>query len=227
MMDVRRRGALVAVLVMAAVAPARAEEAEPTAPTSGRRVLAGAAAIVPGVVVRGAGHFVAGDRATAKRLLLIEGAGLLLIAAGGIPIGLSGAAGETMPGLALLLPGTALLFTSIAADVWGAAGGASVAGEPLMPDALALSAGYTAVVDPRVPFTHLATAAVDARHGRALGAVEAWYGDGGWRAGLTGGVRLTGPRPGQRRDDASSVDLTAASSEAGKTTLPALSARAG
>lgn len=235
-MDVRRRGALVAALAccgaltLGAPPALRADEATPSAsaaptdaaepaiattapPSAGRRVLAGAAAIVPGVVVRGSGHFVAGDRRTATRLLLIEGAGLLLAAAGGIPIGLSGAAGETMPGLALLLPGSALLFTSVAADVWGAAGGASIAGAPLLPDALALSAGYTAVVDPRVPFTHVATAAIDARRGRILGAAGGWYGDGGWRAGLTAGVRITGPRPGEPGREASSFDVVATVSE--------------
>ncbi len=227
-MDVCRRGALVATLLTFAALPARAEEDERPAPaakphvqrstepvpssterarpSTGRRVLAGAAAVVPGVVVRGAGHYVAGDRRTAKRLLLIEGAGLVLAAAGGIPIGVSGAAGETMPGLALLLPGSALLFTSVAADFWGAAGGASLAGEPLMPDALSLSAGYTAVLDPRLPFTNLATLGVDARRGRGLAAASTWYGDGAWRAALTGGVRLFGPRPGERRADASSFD---------------------
>jgi len=188
----RRRAALVAAVSLAMVAPARADESA----TRARRGLATGAAIVPGLLVRGAGHWVAGDRRTAKRLLLIEAVGLGLVAAGGIPVGLSGGAGETMPGLALLLPGSALLFTSIAADVWGAAGGACLTGEPLAPDVLALSLGYTFVADPRVEFANLATAGAEARLGHALLGASGWFGDQTWRARAAAGYRVFGAVPG-------------------------------
>jgi hypothetical protein len=206
-MFARRRAALVAAVSLALVAPARADE-PPASPGGARRALAAGAAIVPGVIVRGAGHWVAGERRTARRLLLIEGLGLGLVAAGGIPIGVSGGAGESMPGLALLLPGSALLFTSIAADVWGAAGGAAIAGQPLTPDVLTLSLGYTFVADPRTPFANLATAAAEARLGRVMLGASGWFGDHTRRARATTGYRLLGPVPGQRGHDA--LDLSVA-----------------
>jgi hypothetical protein len=200
-MDVRRRGALVAVFAVALTVPSVARAEEPPAeappaedakppPSTARRALAITAAIV------------------------LEGIGLGLVAAGGLPIGLSGAAGETMPGLVLLLPGSALVFTTLAADVWGAAGGARLAGEPLAPDELQLALGYKMVGDPRVDFTNVATGDFDVRRTMILGSGSFWLGDGYWRVAGTAGVRLLGPRPGRLPvSDGSSIDLTVTGAE--------------
>ncbi len=204
-------GGLVISAVAMSMSLAHADEpvAEPVAPppTRARRALAIGAAIVPGVIVRGAGHWVARERRTARRLLVIEGVGLALAAAGGIPIGFSGGAEETLPGLIFLVPGTGLLLGSIFADAWGAAGGAGVAGEPSPPPRLDAALGYTFVGDPRVPFANLATAEAVARRGRAQAAASGWFGDGTWRARGAGGLRLRGPRPAERPADTSSLDV--------------------
>lgn len=218
-MVVRRRGALAAVLALALAAPvtARADEPAPAAPpppSTARRALAITAAVVPGIVVRGAGHWTVRDRRAARRLLIIEGIGLGLAAAGAVPIALTGAAGETMPGLAVLVPGAGLLVGSLAADIWGAAGGAAVAGPPLAPHALELALGTAVLADPRVPFETLATAAVDVRRGAALGGVSGWVGDGAWQVGVSGGARVYGPRPGgPAPTDGTSLDLVLTAAE--------------
>lgn len=185
----------------------------PPEPSRARRALAVGAAVVPGVIVRGAGHWVAHDRRTARRLLWIEGAGLALAATGGLPLGISGGAGETLPGLVLLVPGAGLLIGSLAADIWGAAGGAAIAGTPAPPPALDVGLGWTYIVDPRVPFAHLATAEAELRHRRVRGAASGWLGDETWRARGAGGVRLVGPRPGERRADTTALDVEVAVAE--------------
>jgi hypothetical protein len=43
--------------------------------------------------------------------------------------------------------------------------------------------------------------------------VAGWLGDGTWQARLRAGVRVHGPRPGEARDDTTSVDVTAAATE--------------
>lgn len=189
--------------------------APPRPPTRGRRVIATAAAILPGVVVRGSGHWLVDDRRTAKRLLVIEGVGLGLAALGGLPLGISGGAEETLPGLALLVPATGLLFTSLAADVWGAAGGAGIAGTPAPPSALDASLGYSFVGDPRVPFANLATVDASAWLGPAQLRASGWLGDSTWQARATAGLRVYGPRPGARRDDGdtSALDLAVSVAE--------------
>ncbi len=206
--------AMVAALALAP-STARAEEspAPAPAPSRARRALAVGAALVPGVIVRGAGHWVAHDRRTAKRLLVLEGVGLGLAAAGGLPLGVSGGAGETLPGLVLLLPGAGLLFTTIAADAWGAAGGACLAGTPAPPSALDVALGYTFVGDPRVPFANLATADAVLRHGRATSGASGWFGDGTWRVRGALGARLRGPRPGQHLPDISALDVEVSAAE--------------
>lgn len=215
-MDVRRRGALAAVLALALAVPpsARADPPPPPPPSKARRALAITAAVVPGIVVRGAGHWTVRDRRAARRLLILEGIGLGLAVAGGAPIALSAAAGETMPGLALVVPGVGLFVGSFAADIWGAAGGAAIAGAPLPADELQLALGTTIVADPRVPFEALATAAVDARRGRAIGGVSGWLGDGTWQVGVTGAARVVGPRPGGAAPtDGTSLDLVLTAAE--------------
>lgn len=206
--------ALAASTILATSTLAHAEQPEdPPPPTRARRALAAGAAIVPGVLVRGTGHWLVGERRTAKRLLVLEGVGLGLAALGGIPIGVTGGAEETLPGLVLLVPAVGLLFTSVAADVWGAAGGACIAGTPAPPPALDVAAGYTFVGDPHLPFANLATGAATVWRGPAHVRVSGWLGDGTWQARAVAGWRVHGPRPGERPHDTSALDVTAAAAE--------------
>lgn len=99
-----------------------------------RRAAAIAAAIFPGVVVRGAGSWVAGERRAARRLAATGAIGLGAAAAGGIPIGLSGSSPYTIwPGVPLVVGGTGLLLSSWLADLWVAAGGGELASTALAP----------------------------------------------------------------------------------------------
>ncbi len=72
-------------------------------------------AFVPGIIIRGSGHFYAGDRRTGSRLLGAEAAGGLLIA-GGFYLGLAGV--QTEAGFALL-SGVILFVGSWVYDVVG------------------------------------------------------------------------------------------------------------
>lgn len=193
------------------------EPQPPARPTGGKRAVAVGGAILPGVIVHGSGHWLIGEKRTATRLLVLEGVGLGLAAIGGIPIGVTGGAEETLPGLGLLVPAVGLLFTSFAADVWGAAGGERIAGTPSPPPAVDVATGWTLVGDPRVPFANLATVDANAWLGPTQLRASGWYGDGTWQARAAAGVRIRGPRPGQWRDDTSALDITVAAAEERRT----------
>lgn len=197
-----RRGtalALASTLLAAVGAPAARADDEPEAepprpPSKARRALAVGAAFVPGAIVHGAGHWVIGDRKTAKRLLVLEGIGVGLAVAAGLPLGISGGADETLPALPLLVPATGLLITTMIADAWGAAGGARITGTPAPAQAIEVGAGYMFVGDPRVPFANLATADAAARVGLLRVGGAGWFGDGTWQTRGSLGVRVYGDR---------------------------------
>lgn len=109
--------------------PARAAEPEPSTrepeartetPSPGRRALGAAAAVVPGVLVRGAGHYVIGERETAAHLLALEGVGLGMILGGGGVVFASGASRWVVgPAAAIAMMGFGVFGTSLLADVYG------------------------------------------------------------------------------------------------------------
>jgi len=150
--------------------------------------------VVPGILVHGAGHWVAGDRRTAKRLLRWQGLGLGLAAVGGIAIGVSGAADEMMPGVVLLMPGGGLFVLSWLADVYGTAGGARIGGRPVRAaPRVEAELGYAYVHDPQFAFSHLATVGGDARLDRFRLGGDGLFGEGMWRARGEAAARLWGP----------------------------------
>jgi hypothetical protein len=103
-------------------APSRADGAPPPV-SAGRRAAAIAVAIVPGLVVRGAGSWLVGERRTAKRLAAAGALGLAAAAAGGLPIGATGSSPYTIwTGVPLLVAGTGTFLSSWLADIWVAAG---------------------------------------------------------------------------------------------------------
>lgn len=137
------RTAAVVVLVAVWCGAARADELPP--PTSTRRALAVVAAVVPGAIVHGSGHYVLGDRATALRLLKMEAVGAALLGGGGALMGWSG----TDENLALAyvpmaVAGAAIMTGSFLADLLGV----SIHADPdavraVEPDGLgAVSLGY-------------------------------------------------------------------------------------
>src|SRR5687768_14321713 len=133
-------GALAAVALLAA--GARADDAPPREVDPG--VLPVLTAVVPGVVVRGLGHVVGGDRRTAKRLFLVGGAGFVVAAVGGGAVALTGGAEEVAaPGAALGVMGAGAMLVTWLADIYGAAGGYRLGGAPeLDPARYELELGY-------------------------------------------------------------------------------------
>jgi len=150
------------LLTMASQARAQPETASPSVATveAPRRPLAAqgwpvAAALVPGVLLHGSGHFVAGERRTAYRLLAMEGAGALGMVGGLVWLWTTGAAKQTVgPAIGLTVAGGALLTSSLFGDLYGlfaVAGGTGQA--PVRAPRLQASAGLLLVHDPVFSYT--------------------------------------------------------------------------
>lgn len=112
------RCAAVALVIALSSATAAAEPEVST----GRRVIAVTAAVIPGIFVRGLGSWIVGETRTAKRLLATAAIGVGAGAIGGAPIGLAGGSPYTTPGLPLLIVGGGLALTTWIADIAVAAG---------------------------------------------------------------------------------------------------------
>ncbi len=187
-------------------APSPGSPAVP-APGPARGILPTAAAIVPGLLLHGSGHFVAGDRRTALRLLAAQGIGLGGMVAGLAGLAVTGASPRFVsPIILLTAAGAALFTTSALADLYGVLappGGTGAAPADL--PALEAGGGALLVRNPVFPYRWLAAVTLDARAGRW----RLWprlYGTANGqtvRAELRGSYRLTGLRP-------SSVDLSGA-----------------
>ncbi len=167
----------------ASVAPA--SQAMPTAPTKphispARRALAITAAIIPGVVLRGAGSWVAGEKRAAKRLAIVAAAGLVLAGAAGGLIGGTSGNPYTVPAVPLVLAGAGAILTTWAADIWTAAGGACVCGRVDAAPPWSIEVGETWLHD----------AYRSRLHGRVAGRVELGRADVG--AALLGHVGREG-----------------------------------
>lgn len=97
-----------------------------------RRAAAIVVAIFPGVLVRGAGSWVAGEHRAAKRLAAMGASGFAALAAGGLSIGGTASNPYTIwPGVPLVVAGTGLFLSSWLADIWVAVGGGALAATPL------------------------------------------------------------------------------------------------
>ena len=119
----------------AAVVPAdRIDAPAPRAkapPSKLRRLAAIGAAIVPGLVIRGAGSYVLGERRTARRLLATGAAGLSAAIVGALPVALTRANENFVwPGVPLAVAGFGVYLPTWFADIWVAAGGDRVEGGP-------------------------------------------------------------------------------------------------
>jgi hypothetical protein len=122
---------------------------EPTA----SRALPAAAAIVPGVIVHGAGHYALGQAATGRHLLLMEGLGLGLFLGGGLTIVFTGASRYfTAPAASATMLGFGLFSTSYLADIYGslATDGGAVRYPP--PASWETELGYRRLQDPEFAY---------------------------------------------------------------------------
>ncbi|GAC1351240.1 MAG: hypothetical protein NVS3B20_01460 [Polyangiales bacterium] len=144
--------------------------ADPTcASPSSSRALAGAAAIVPGLAIHGAGHFVLGCTQTSKRLLAIEGIGMGAALGGGATFWLTGASRNVVgAATAVTLVGLGLITVSALADIYGVSApdhgfGVPERRVPLLETEL----GYRHVYQRQFAYHNFQTTALDLRY-RAL-----------------------------------------------------------
>jgi hypothetical protein len=176
--------------------------------------LPAALAVVPGVLVRGTGHWAAGDRRTAKRLLIAEGIGLGGVTSGlGVMI-LTGASRRVMTlAAATTGVGFGLLALSLIADVYGASGASSIAANPLRTaPVMEFDLGYRYVKDPLFAYHNMVAGTVTARMGGLKLEPSVWAAldddNARWRQAAA--WRFLGPRPGRLASDGSFVDLETA-----------------
>jgi hypothetical protein len=132
-------------LVARADAEPTVVEVQPTVQhiSPARRALAIAAAIVPGILVRGAGSWVAGEKRAAKRLAIAGYGSLGVAAIGGAFIGPTGGSPQTAPMIPLVVLGFGGFVTTWVADVFTAAGGGCVCGRALAVAPWTLEVGET------------------------------------------------------------------------------------
>lgn len=178
-----------------------ADDKEPQAPSArpgvGRTILATAAAIGPGFLYHGLGPHILGDTRTARRMLIIEGITFGSVLGGAILLGATGAPGEiSRPLIPLLLGLSGGMLINWVAGIYGAVGAERVGGRPRL-DAPRLMAqlSYVYIDDPQFTYSHFGNIAIDARHRRWRGRIDAQISANDdnrrVRAGL--GYRLYGP----------------------------------
>jgi hypothetical protein len=160
-----------------------------------------AAAVVPGVLLHGSGHFAAGERMTAYRLVRAEALGLGLIAAGLGTLVVTGSSPRTIePAIWTVSAGVGLFGTSWLADLYGVLAPPGGVGAPLrvLPVVEARMGGRY-VADPTVVGAAFVGPALDLRLGRWRLSPAAWLAIDGSdvaRYEAAAAFRIVGPRAG-------------------------------
>lgn len=206
-----------AVDVPVVAAPSQVEPVAPRGEPLRPRfeVLPAAVSVVPGLLLHGLGPLVAGDTQTAGRHFLLEGSGLGLLIAGGVPIAMSGASRRVIgPLYAVTLTGVGLLSISTLANLYGAVSPAFPPGEVArhLPP-LELEVGYQHVVDPAFDYRHFVSVGALARLERVRLEAGAKLSpdEGNLRVRVGGAYRLMGAPEGARAGaDGTALDLEAA-----------------
>jgi hypothetical protein len=178
-----------------------APEREPPPPETSDRALAGAAAVVPGVVVHGMGHYAAGETTTGNRLLLAEGVGLGLVFGAGYAIVSTGASRYVVgPAAATVIFGVGLFGTSFLADMYGSVSpDSAAAGRRARPPAwMETELGYRHISDPIFSYEHFVVESVSMRSGRFRLTPSGWFslGADNARYRIEGAHRFLGATPG-------------------------------
>ncbi|MDC0711601.1 hypothetical protein POL68_24240 [Stigmatella sp. ncwal1] len=190
--------------------PQEALLSAPEAPRPAFQPVPAALSVVPGLLFHGLGTWVEGDTQTSKRLFALEGAGLGLLAVGGVPIALTGASRRTIGPLYLVaLSGAGLFSLSAAANLYAAVAPAFPPGAPapaLPPVEVEL--GYQHVYDPAFDYRHFLSLGATARLSsvRLEGSVQWAPGEGNTRIRMGGAYRLLGA-PEQARGSAEGTAL--------------------
>jgi hypothetical protein len=142
-----------------------AAPAPPTPAPAAPRWVPPVAAVVPGVLLHGSGHFAAGDRPTAWRLFKYEMIGFGALVLGGAALAATGASRRTVePAILTAAAGGGLLATSWLADLYGVMAPAGGAGAPfrVLPSVEA-QLGTRFVDNPTVPGSAFLGAGLDVR----------------------------------------------------------------
>jgi hypothetical protein len=127
------------------------------------------------VFVHGTGAFAIGDRPTARRLLIAEGAGLGVFVGAGALLAVTGASRVTTGVLApLTLAGFSVFALSFVADVYAATtGGRDVGPAPFAPW-FNTEVGYLYVYDPQFDYANLGHFRADVRFSQLRASGELW-----------------------------------------------------
>jgi hypothetical protein len=199
---------LVALLVLLGLS-ARARAAEPVELRKGPR--ATGAAIFPGIIVNGSGHFVAGDRRTGLRLLAMQGTGIAVTVGGFAALAVTGASRQLgAPVFALPVAGVGLVAVSWLSDIYGVSAPAGGTGAPaLVTPTVEARLGTRYVYDPTLSYGTLLGPAADLRWRRLRLSPGAWLATDGdnVRLSLEAAFRFFGPRPFKEGADGSYFDL--------------------
>lgn len=173
----------------------------PTDPVSpGHRTLAFGAALVPGVLLHGSGHFALGRRQTAYRLLAIEGVGLALMVTAALPLWFTSASRYIAQSAGMVgAMGAGLFATSLQADLYGTLMPLDWRGKPARTAAIVeAELGYRYVSTEQFEYASFVVAALDLRWQGVRVSPSGWYAldDQNARHRLAFGYRFLGPRPG-------------------------------
>jgi hypothetical protein len=189
--------------------------ADSAASTSGAhsRILPVAAAVVPGLLVRGSGHFALRQPRTARNLLLMEGVGLGLFLGGGLTIVFTGASRYFVaPAATATMLGFGLFSTSYLADIYGTVsndGGAALS-RYRPPARWETELGYRRIDDPEFAYRDLLVERVSRQIGPlrlSPSGIFSTRGDTA-RYRVEGQYRLAGNVDDPRPRDVSFLDLT-------------------
>jgi hypothetical protein len=189
-----------------------AKDAEATPPAT-RRALAVGAAVVPGILVIGSGHWVNGQPCTARRLIAAEGVGLGAMGLGIVGLWPMGATRYlAVPASLLTMGGFSLIMVGFGADIYGVSGAARLGAEPeVLRPSWETEIGILRVYNPAFDFDWLASERVKANLGRAsISAALDTALDGPHASYRLGGsLRAYGALPKLTARDGSYFDLSA------------------
>lgn len=209
----RQLVALAVGLVIASTPAARADEGSGGIPdlSPPRRALSITTALVPGVLVPGLGHFVAGEPRGGRKILLVGGIGFGSALVGAVGLAASGASPRTVTPLTFAVTlGAGAWLGAVLADLYGVSRPAekSTTGRLVLadksttgrvwatPPAVRGELGVRYVHDPTFDYRLFSVAALDLRRGRARLSPSAWVAldDDNQRFQLTGAWRLLGKK---------------------------------